>query len=128
VESDELPLAGRQLDGASEALVIVGGTPGADRQPQTNLQVLEGILRDRLDPQDALDRPRWSTSPIDTRAVEVETRPGSNLGDEFAAAGLRVVEEAGWHGKFGRAFVAVKGTAGVSIGADLRGEGVALAL
>jgi gamma-glutamyltranspeptidase/glutathione hydrolase len=129
VAGDDLPLSGNgQQAPGGETLVIAGGTPGADRQPQTNLQVLEGLVRDRLDPQDALDRPRWSTSPGDERAVEVETRPGSTLAAEFAGAGLRVVEEAGWHGKFGRAFVAVKGAGGVSIGADLRGEGLALVL
>ena len=128
VGGDEVPLSGDTNGGSRESLVIAGGTPGADRQPQTNLQVLEGLVRDRLDPQDVLDRPRWSTSPTDERAVEVETRPGSDPGPDFAAGGLHVIEEAGWHGKFGRAFVAVKGSAGVSIGADLRGEGVALAL
>jgi gamma-glutamyltranspeptidase/glutathione hydrolase len=125
-ESDAL-LATGGADSA-ESLVIVGGTPGADRQPQTNLQVLEGLVREHLDPQDALDRARWSTSPGDPGAVEVETRPGGSLGPSFAAAGLRVIEEAGWHGKFGRAFAAVVGGAGVAIGADLRGEGAALVL
>jgi gamma-glutamyltranspeptidase/glutathione hydrolase len=124
---DDDLLAGGPAENA-ESLVIVGGTPGADRQPQTNLQVLEGLVRERLDPQDALDRARWSTSPGDPDAVEIETRPGDTLGPTFAAAGLRVIDEAGWHGKFGRAFAAVIGETGVAIGADLRGEGAALVL
>jgi gamma-glutamyltranspeptidase/glutathione hydrolase len=128
VGSDNDALMAGDAAGSSESLVIVGGTPGADRQPQTNLQVLEGLVRERLDPQDALDRARWSTSPGDPGAVEVETRPAATLGPTFAAAGLRVIEEPGWHGKFGRAFAAVVGEAGVAIGADLRGEGVALVL
>jgi gamma-glutamyltranspeptidase/glutathione hydrolase len=120
-------LAGGAAESA-ESLAIVGGTPGADRQPQTNLQVLEGLVREHLDPQDVLDRARWSTSPGDEAAVEVETRDGGALGPAFLAAGLRVVEEPGWHGKFGRAFAAVAGDTGVAIGADLRGEGAALVL
>ncbi len=125
-DGDDLPMAGGSIPASSEELAIVGGTPGADRQPQTNLQILDGIVREGLDPQDALDRPRWSTSPADSGAVEIETRPDSELGATFRAAGLRVIEEAGWHGKFGRAFVATVTTSGVAIGNDLRGEGAAL--
>jgi gamma-glutamyltranspeptidase/glutathione hydrolase len=110
----------------SRRLAIVGGTPGAHRQPTTNLQVLDAIVNARADPQDALDRPRWSLSPHGVDAVEVEVRDGSPLGEAFRDAGLRVVEEPGWHGKFGRASVATVTPAGVAIGSDLRGEGVAL--
>ena len=122
----ELPMVGAAASPATRRLAIVGGTPGADRQPQTNLQVLDGIVNEGLDPQDALDRPRWSTSPTDPGAVEVETRSESDLGAAFVAGGLRVIEESGWRGKFGRAFVATVSPSGVAIGSDLRGEGTAL--
>jgi gamma-glutamyltranspeptidase / glutathione hydrolase len=41
----------------------VGGTPGADEQPQTNLQVLHNLLDLGLDPQSAVEAPRWSHQP-----------------------------------------------------------------
>jgi gamma-glutamyltranspeptidase/glutathione hydrolase len=43
--------------------LLVGGTPGADDQPQTNLQVLHNLLDLRMDPQSAIEAPRWSHQP-----------------------------------------------------------------
>src|SRR5438309_9948596 len=42
---------------------IIGNTPGADFQVQTNLQVLTGIIDYGLDPQAAVDPPRWGDTP-----------------------------------------------------------------
>jgi gamma-glutamyltranspeptidase/glutathione hydrolase len=41
----------------------VGGSPGADEQPQTNLQVLHNIIDLGMDPQAAVEEPRWSHQP-----------------------------------------------------------------
>jgi gamma-glutamyltranspeptidase/glutathione hydrolase len=41
----------------------VGGSPGADEQPQTNLQVLHNLLDLDMDPQSAVEAPRWSHQP-----------------------------------------------------------------
>jgi gamma-glutamyltranspeptidase/glutathione hydrolase len=41
----------------------VGGTPGNDDQPQSNLQILHGILDQDSDPQSAVEAPRWSHMP-----------------------------------------------------------------
>ncbi len=49
----------------------VGGSPGADDQPQTNVQVLHKLLDLELDPQTAVESPRWSHQP--------GTPPRSNL-------------------------------------------------
>jgi len=43
--------------------LLVGGSPGADDQPQTNLQVLHNLLDRRMDPQSAIEAPRFSHSP-----------------------------------------------------------------
>ncbi len=43
--------------------LAVGGTPGADDQPQTNVQVLHNLLDLGMDPQRALEAPRWSHVP-----------------------------------------------------------------
>jgi gamma-glutamyltranspeptidase len=116
-------------DAASGSLRLVGGAPGAHRQPTTNLQVIDAVVRQGMDPQDALDLPRWSVgSRRDGRStVELEMRDGSPLGEAFEAAGIIVRPEAGWHGKMGRAFLAVVDGEGIAVGADLRGEGAALA-
>jgi gamma-glutamyltranspeptidase len=44
-------------------LLLVGGTPGADDQPQTNLQILHNMLDCHMDPQAAIEAPRWSHQP-----------------------------------------------------------------
>jgi len=53
----------------------VGGTPGADDQPQTNVQVLHHLLDRHLSPQAAMELPRWShrpgTSPALAELAEV---------------------------------------------------------
>ncbi|HXG50769.1 MAG TPA: gamma-glutamyltransferase [candidate division Zixibacteria bacterium] len=42
---------------------LAGGSPGADDQPQTNLQILHNILDREMDPQTAVEAPRWSHQP-----------------------------------------------------------------
>jgi len=41
----------------------VGGTPGNDDQPQSNVQILVNLLDRELDPQAAIEAPRWSHMP-----------------------------------------------------------------
>src|ERR671923_98077 len=43
--------------------VIIGGTPGGDHQPQCNLQILTNLLDFGLDPQAAVEAPRWWSFP-----------------------------------------------------------------
>jgi gamma-glutamyltranspeptidase/glutathione hydrolase len=43
--------------------LLVGGTPGADDQPQSNLQILHNLLDRQMDPQAAIELPRWSHRP-----------------------------------------------------------------
>jgi gamma-glutamyltranspeptidase/glutathione hydrolase len=40
-----------------------GGSPGADEQPQTNFQVIHNLIDLQLDPQTAVEAPRWSHQP-----------------------------------------------------------------
>lgn len=117
-------------DSASGELRLVGGAPGAHRQPTTNLQMIDAVLRQGMDPQDALDLPRWSVGSRwnGTSTVELESRPGSELAKEFERNGIIVRPEAGWHGKMGRASLATASEAGIASGSDLRGEGAALVL
>jgi gamma-glutamyltranspeptidase/glutathione hydrolase len=43
--------------------VIVGGTPGGDHQPQCNLQILTNLIDFDMDPQAAVEAPRWWSFP-----------------------------------------------------------------
>lgn len=108
------------------ALTLVGGTPGAHRQPQTNLQVIDAVLRLGLDPQDALDAPRWGMGTHEN-AVDIEQRDPDELGRLFRAAGLTVEPRAAWDGVTGRAYAARLDDAAIAAAADHRGEGLALA-
>jgi gamma-glutamyltranspeptidase/glutathione hydrolase len=42
---------------------LVGGTPGGDRQPQWNVQVIANILDYGMGPQEAVEAPRWTSLP-----------------------------------------------------------------
>lgn len=124
-----LPLAAKVGEKPKPAeLRFVGGTPGAQRQPQTNLQVLDAVLRDGLEPQWALDAPRWSLDDpsLDPHGpVQVETRDPDALGDAFRNAGLAVEPLPAWAG-MGKAYLARVDSRGVAVAADQRGEGQAL--
>jgi gamma-glutamyltranspeptidase/glutathione hydrolase len=60
---------------------IIGGTPGGDFQPQCGLQLLTGLIDFGLDPQEAVEAPRWWSFPgtdpatIDT-PLELRVEPG----------------------------------------------------
>jgi gamma-glutamyltranspeptidase/glutathione hydrolase len=40
-----------------------GGSPGADEQPQTNFQIIHDLVDLNMDPQSAVEAPRWSHQP-----------------------------------------------------------------
>ncbi|MSP40580.1 MAG: gamma-glutamyltransferase [Deltaproteobacteria bacterium] len=41
----------------------VGGSPGADEQPQSNFQIIHDLVDLDMDPQSAVEAPRWSHMP-----------------------------------------------------------------
>jgi len=54
-------------------LVIVGGTPGGDNQPQWNAQVLSNLIDHGMNVQQAADAPRWTHYPgTDPRSIDQE--------------------------------------------------------
>ena len=46
-----------------EDIFAIGGSPGADDQPQTNLQIIHDLVDLQMDPQSAVEAPRWSHQP-----------------------------------------------------------------
>lgn len=78
--------------------VIVGGTPGGDHQPQCNLQILTSLLDFGMDPQAAVEAPRWWSFPgTDPATLErepelrVEAEMPENTVQRLTALGHRVV-------------------------------------
>jgi gamma-glutamyltranspeptidase/glutathione hydrolase len=57
---------------------IVFGTPGADGQTQTNIQLLVAMLDHGANPQQANEAPRWRSNPDGTLMIE-NRFPGSTL-------------------------------------------------
>ncbi len=111
----------------------VGGTPGADDQPQTNVQVLHHLLDRRLSPQAAIEFPRWSHRPGTTPALaelpeelKVEEGIPPAVVKELKAKGHNVEIVGRW--SFGDAAVIVKdpSTGTWMSGADPRRESYAI--
>ncbi len=111
----------------------VGGTPGADDQPQTNVQVLYHLLDRHLSPQAAIESPRWShrpgTSPASVDVPEelwVEDGFSSDVIKGLGAKGHKIKIVDRW--SFGDAAVIVRDplTGTWMAGADQRREGYAI--
>ena len=110
----------------------VGGSPGADDQPQTNLQVLHNILDLTMDPQAAVEAPRWShqpgTPPRDQLPEHLRMEAGFDprVIDDLQAYGHKVSVVDRW--SFGSAKLIVRDsdTGTWMAGADPRREAYAL--
>jgi gamma-glutamyltranspeptidase / glutathione hydrolase len=46
-----------------DEVFAAGGSPGADEQPQTNFQIIHDLVDLKMDPQSAVESPRWSHQP-----------------------------------------------------------------
>ena len=78
--------------------VVVGGTPGGDYQPQCGLQVLANLIDYGMDPQEAVEAPRWwsfpGTDPASVNTpLELRLEAGMPVetGKELEALGHKVV-------------------------------------
>ena len=78
--------------------VIVGGTPGGDYQPQCGLQVLSNLIDHGMDPQQAVEAPRWwsfpGTDPASIKTpfeLRLEYGMPSDLDAALESLGHRVV-------------------------------------
>lgn len=104
--------------------LMIGNTPGADFQAQTNLQVITGVLDYGLDPQAAIDAPRWGDTPggllVEDDMPATARRDLSRRGHD-----VRPVPKAA--APMGRAqAIVIDPESGALIGgSDTRGEGLA---
>jgi gamma-glutamyltranspeptidase / glutathione hydrolase len=90
------------------SLHLVGGTPGANIQVQTNLQLITNIVDLKMNVQEATEAPRWqhlnapgqsSAEETGSGVLEIENRVSSAVIDELRAKGHEVKLLAAWgHG------------------------------
>lgn len=110
----------------------VGGTPGNDDQPQSNVQILYSLLDLDMDPQAAIEAPRWSHMPGTPPRLELPE--GLSLEEGFAPEVVAGLQQRGHKVKvvgrwsFGAAQVIVRDAVDGTWmgGADPRREGYAI--
>jgi gamma-glutamyltranspeptidase/glutathione hydrolase len=106
---------------------LVFGTMGGDGQAQTHLQLLVRIVDDGLDPQAAIDAPRWFVSPQDW-SVTAESRFTPTMIEGLQTRGHRVDLAGPFDSLLGHAHAILVDEEGYSGATDPRTEGAALGL
>ncbi len=115
------------------AMVITGGTPGGDGQPQWNLQMVSGMVDFGWDVQAAIEAPRWTSwpgtdpgslpNPFDLR---VESRAKETELFQLEEFGHRIIRQGEWNGGGAAQIIARDPETGVLAGgSDPRAEGYA---
>ena len=118
--------------------VIVCGTPGADTQVQTNLQLLTHAIHFGMTPQEAVEAPRWRNlqNPMESTVphtcedrLQLEARFDSTVRKELERRGHKVEILGNWGGPGNAQFISRNAQSGVlSGGVDPRRDGYAIAL
>jgi gamma-glutamyltranspeptidase/glutathione hydrolase len=106
---------------------LVFGTMGGDGQAQTHVQLLARIVDDSLDPQAAIDAPRWFVSPQDWSVV-AESRFSAGMLEGLRARGHHVERASAFDSLLGHAHAIQITGEGYVAGTDPRTEGAALGL
>jgi gamma-glutamyltranspeptidase/glutathione hydrolase len=117
---------------ADGSLYLVGGTPGANIQVQTNLQLLTNVIDLKLNVQQAVEAPRWqhlnapgqsSEEESGLGVLQIEDRVPAHVIEELKGKGHVVAPLAAWgHGSSVQLMeVLANGT--YAFGSDPRCEG-----
>lgn len=113
---------------------LVGGTPGGDGQPQWNMQVLSHMIDYGLDPQAAIEAPRWTsfpgTDPINMERpfeLRIEERVGQGVIKGLESLGHLVKPQGAWSGGGAVQLIHVNPAGTLEAATDPRAEGQALA-
>ena len=126
----------RQEQEESRKLVLVCGTPGADTQVQTNLQVITHVLDFGMTVAEAVEAPRWRNTQSPTEStlphlcdelLYVESRLSEEVRTGLEARG-HVLEVMGpWEGRGSEVMIQSDPDTGVLAGAaDPRRDGYAI--
>jgi gamma-glutamyltranspeptidase/glutathione hydrolase len=113
--------------------VLACGTPGADTQVQTNLQLVTHILDFGMTPQEAVSAPRWRSlqNPMESTIphtcsnnLQLETRFSSDVQEELAKRGHELQLVGDWGGPGSAQMIKVHPESGALIGgSDPRTDG-----
>jgi gamma-glutamyltranspeptidase / glutathione hydrolase len=104
---------------------LVYGSMGGDAQAQVHAQLVTQIVDDHVDPQAAIDSPRWRVEPMDWK-LRVETRTDPALVDGLAARGHEIIETMDYDPGMGHAHAIGVGEHGYAVATDPRAEGAAV--
>lgn len=123
-------LATRAGDGG---LAFVGGTPGGHIQVQTNLQLLVNLVDGGMDPQQAVEAPRWqhmteggavATEAEGAGVLEVEGRVDETVLEGLRSRGHEVQAIGDWaHGSSAQVLAVLPGSGTYAVGSDPRCDG-----
>jgi len=109
-----------------DGLIYAGGTPGADYQVQVNTQLISNIVDFRMNPQAAINAPKWVLTGHGD--LSLEGRFPDATYEELAKRGHNVVRGNAWETSLCRCQIVGRTADGTLRGAsDIRGEGSALA-
>jgi len=108
---------------------VVYGSMGGDGQPQTGLSLSIRIAERGMEPQAAIERPRWRWSSATDPELVVERRVGSACIEGLRARGHRVGVTDDWDETMGHAgAIVIDRDRGIILaGTDPRSDGLALA-
>jgi gamma-glutamyltranspeptidase/glutathione hydrolase len=118
------------------SLAYVGGTPGGHVQVQTNFQLLVNLVDLGMDPQMAIEAPRWQHMTSDSSVgasegagvLEIEERASPEIVDGLRARGHEVRIIGAWaHGSSAQVLKTLPSGA-VALGSDPRCDGHAAGL
>ncbi len=116
--------------------VLACGTPGADTQVQTNLQLVTHVLDFGMTPQEAVSAPRWRSlqNPMESTIphtcsnhLQLETRFSSDTQEGLAQKGHELQLVGDWGGPGSAQMIQVHAESGALIGgSDPRTDGYAV--
>jgi gamma-glutamyltranspeptidase/glutathione hydrolase len=114
-------------------LAFVGGTPGGHTQVQTNLQLLVNLVDGGMDPQQAIEAPRWqhmtaggavSTEAGGAGVLEIEDRAGEDVIAALRERGHDVQPIGPWaHGSSAQLLAVLPDSGTYALGSDPRCDG-----
>ena len=114
------------------SLYLVGGTPGANIQVQTNLQLITNMIDLKMNVQEATEAPRWqhlnaagqsSEEEKGAGVLQVENRVSPEVLDQLRAKGHEVLPLAAWGHGSSVQMMEVLSNGTFAFGSDPRCEG-----
>jgi gamma-glutamyltranspeptidase/glutathione hydrolase len=108
---------------------LVYGTMGGEGQPQTQAALVTRVVDRGLDPQAAVEAPRWlfgRTWGEETRSLRLEDRFDASVRDVLRSRGHEVEVVEGWSDLMGHAQLIRIDSAGLTGASDPRADGAAL--